>query len=127
VLAHEVGHHVQNLLGIADQVRSAQRRAGSETEANPLQVKMELQADCYAGIWAHYAKRSRQLLEDGDLEEALGAAAAVGDDLIQKRTQGHVQPETFTHGTAAQRQHWFEQGFDSGTLEACDTFTARNL
>jgi predicted metalloprotease len=127
VLAHEVGHHVQNLLGIADQVRSAQRRAGSETEANPLQVKMELQADCYAGIWAHYARRSRQLLEDGDLEEALGAAAAVGDDLIQKRTQGHVQPETFTHGTAAQRQHWFEQGFDSGTLEACDTFTARNL
>ena len=124
VVAHEVGHHVQNLLGVAAKVHEARRRA-SETEGNQLQVRMELQADCYAGIWAHHAQRSRQILEDGDLEEALGAAAAVGDDLIQKRTQGTVVPESFTHGTAAQRQQWFNQGFESGTLAACDTFAAR--
>ncbi len=124
VVAHEVGHHVQNLLGVATKVRQAQGRA-SEVEANQLQVRMELQADCYAGIWAHHAQRSRQILEDGDLEEALGAAAAVGDDLIQKRTQGTVVPESFTHGSAKQRQQWFNTGFESGTIAACDTFGAR--
>jgi uncharacterized protein len=124
VIAHEVGHHVQNLLGVASKVHEARRRA-SDVEGNQLQVRMELQADCYAGIWAHHAQRSRQVLEDGDLEEALGAAAAVGDDLIQKRTQGTVVPESFTHGSAAQRQQWFDQGFQSGTIAACDTFAAR--
>jgi uncharacterized protein len=126
VIAHEVGHHVQNLLGVAGKVRSAQGNA-SEVQANQLQVRMELQADCYAGIWAHHAQRSRQILESGDLEEALGAAAAVGDDLIQKRTQGQVVPESFTHGSAAQRQQWFETGFSKGTVAACDTFGARQL
>lgn len=126
VIAHEVGHHVQNLLGVAEKVHGAQRRA-SELQANQLQVRMELQADCYAGIWAHHAQRSRQILESGDLEEALGAAAAVGDDLIQKRTQGQVVPESFTHGSAAQRQRWFETGFSKGTVAACDTFGAHQL
>lgn len=126
VLAHEVGHHVQNLLGVADKVHDAQERA-TEARRNQLQVRLELQADCYAGIWAHHAERSRHILESGDLEEALAAAAAVGDDLIQKRTQGRVVPESFTHGTAAQRQRWFQSGFDSGELAACDTFGARAL
>ena len=126
VLAHEVGHHVQNLLGTADKVRAAQQRA-SQSEQNQLQVRMELQADCYAGIWANHAERSRQILESGDIEEALGAAAAVGDDLIQKRMQGHVEPESFTHGTAAQRQRWFQAGFRGGKLNDCDTFAARSL
>ena len=125
VIAHEVGHHVQNLLGISDKVRNAQRAGSGERQANQLSVRLELQADCYAGIWAHHAQRSRQILEDGDLEEALGAAAAVGDDRIQKRARGTVVPDSFTHGSAAQRQHWFEQGFQSGTLAACDTFAAR--
>ncbi|RZL87637.1 MAG: flagellar biosynthesis protein FlgM, partial [Variovorax sp.] len=124
VLAHEVGHHVQNLLGTADKVRAAQR-GGGEQQSNQLQVRMELQADCYAGIWAHHAQRSRQVLEQGDIEEALGAAAAVGDDMIQKKTQGQVIPETFTHGSAAQRQQWFRRGFETGTLEGCDTFGAQ--
>jgi predicted metalloprotease len=122
VLAHEVGHHVQHLTGVADQVRSAQQRASKE-QGNALQVRMELQADCYAGIWAHHAQRSRQVLESGDLEEAMGAAAAVGDDMIQKRTQGYVVPESFTHGTAAQRQQWFQRGLQSGQVGACDTFS----
>ena len=124
VIAHEVGHHVQNLLGTANEVRSSQRSAG-QAQANALQVRMELQADCYSGIWAHHAQRSRQILESGDLEEALGAAAAVGDDLIQKKTQGTVVPESFTHGSAAQRQKWFQRGFEQGSLAACDTFGVR--
>jgi uncharacterized protein len=124
VLAHEVGHHVQTLTGISDKVRAAQQRASQEQQ-NALQVRMELQADCYAGIWAHHAQRSRNLLETGDVEEALGAAAAVGDDMIQKRAQGYVVPESFTHGSAAQRQQWFQRGFDSGQVSACDTFAAR--
>lgn len=126
VLAHEVGHHVQTLMGISDKVHDAQQR-GSEEQQNALQVRMELQADCYAGIWANHAQRSRNLLESGDIEEALGAAAAVGDDMIQKRAQGYVVPESFTHGSAAQRQHWFGQGFESGQVSACDTFAARSL
>jgi uncharacterized protein len=125
VLAHEVGHHGQTLTGISDKVRAAQQRASQEQQ-NALQVRMELQADCYAGIWAHHAQRSRNFLESGDLEEALGAAAAVGDDMIQKRAQGYVVPESFTHGSAAQRQQWFERGFQSGDVNACDTFGTRS-
>jgi uncharacterized protein len=122
VVAHEVGHHVQHLLGIADKVRNAQDSA-SQVEQNQLQVRMELQADCFAGIWANHAQRSRQILENGDIEEAMGAASAVGDDIIQKRAQGHVVPESFTHGSAAQRQQWFQRGLQNGTLKACDTFS----
>jgi predicted metalloprotease len=124
VLAHEVGHHVQTLLGIEDKVRNAQQSA-SEEQKNQLQVKMELQADCFAGVWAHNANRSRQILEQGDVEEALGAAAAVGDDTIQKRTQGYVVPDSFTHGSAEQRMTWFKRGLDNGTIPACDTFASR--
>jgi uncharacterized protein len=122
VVAHEVGHHVQTLLGISDQVRGAQSGA-SQAEANGLQVKMELQADCLAGVWGHHAQRSRNVsLEPGDLEEALGAAAAIGDDRLQRRTQGHVVPESFTHGSSAQRVQWFRTGFESGDPNRCDTF-----
>jgi predicted metalloprotease len=102
-------------------VRALQQRSG-EAEANALSVRLELQADCYAGIWAHHADASRQILETGDVEEALGAAAAVGDDTIQKRARGHVVPESFTHGSAEQRQQWFETGLRTGALDACDTF-----
>lgn len=121
VLAHEVGHHVQTLTGTSDRVRAAQRGA-SEQQANALQVRMELQADCYAGVWAHHADQSRQILESGDVEEALRAASAVGDDTIQKRTQGYVVPDSFTHGSAEQRMAWFTRGLESGAVEACDTF-----
>jgi uncharacterized protein len=122
VIAHEVGHHVQTVTGISDQVRAAQQNARSQEEANALQVKMELQADCYAGIWANHAERARQLVESGDVNEALTAAAAVGDDTIQKRSQGHVNQESFTHGSAAQRQEWFRRGYASGQVADCDTF-----
>jgi predicted metalloprotease len=121
VLAHEVGHHVQNLTGTSEKVRELQQRS-SEGEANSLSVRLELQADCYAGIWAHHADRSRQILETGDVDEALGAAAAVGDDTIQKRARGYVVPESFTHGSADQRKRWFDTGLKTGALEACDTF-----
>jgi predicted metalloprotease len=121
VIAHEVGHHVQTVTGISDKVRAAQGRA-SEADANQWQVRMELQADCYAGIWAHHADRSRQLVESGDIDEALGAANAVGDDTIQKRVRGNVNQETFTHGSGAQRQEWFKRGLASGRVEDCDTF-----
>lgn len=126
VIAHEIGHHVQNLLGIADQVRAAQQRVG-EAQGNQLQVLMELQADCLAGVWAHHADKARQVLEHGDIEEGLRAAAAIGDDRIQKRTQGYTVPESFTHGTSAQRVEWFKRGIDTGDLAACDTFKAANL
>jgi predicted metalloprotease len=122
VLAHEVGHHVQTLLGTEDQVRSAQQRA-SESERNALQVKMELQADCYAGVWAKNADTARHILEQGDVEEALQAASAVGDDTIQKRTQGYIVPDSFTHGTSAQRVSWFKKGLETGSVQACDTFS----
>jgi uncharacterized protein len=121
VLAHEVGHHVQNLLGTANKVRAAQQSA-SEGDSNQLQVRMELQADCYAGVWAHNADQARQIIEQGDVEEALAAASAVGDDTIQRRTQGHVVPDSFTHGSAEQRMTWFRRGLDSGAIAACDTF-----
>jgi predicted metalloprotease len=120
VIAHEVGHHVQTLLGISDQVRAAQAQA-STTEANAIQVRMELQADCLAGVWAHHAQRERQVLEPGDIEEALAAASAIGDDNVQRQTQGQVVPESFTHGTSAQRTQWFRNGFDSGDPDRCDT------
>ena len=121
VIAHEVGHHVQNLLGTADQVRAAQQRA-SEADANALSVRMELQADCFAGIWAHHADSARQVVEAGDIDEALTAASSVGDDTIQKRMQGHVNQESFTHGSGADRQKWFRKGYSSGLVQDCNTF-----
>jgi len=126
VVAHEVGHHVQYLLGIEEQVRRAQQRA-SEEQQNGLQVRMELQADCFAGVWAHHAKQARQNIDSTDIDDGLAAASAVGDDMIQKRMQGYVVPESFTHGSAAQRQLWFGRGFQQGTVESCDTFAARTL
>ena len=121
VIAHEVGHHVQNLLGTADKVRAAQQR-GSEADANALSVRMELQADCFAGIWANHADTASQVVESGDIDEALGAASAVGDDTIQKRVQGHVNQESFTHGSGAERQQWFRKGYASGLVQDCNTF-----
>jgi predicted metalloprotease len=126
VIAHEIGHHVQNLLGISDKVHAARQRV-SETEYNKLSVRLELQADCLAGIWAHHADRSRQILESGDIEEALGAAAAVGDDRMQMQARGHVTPESFSHGSSEQRARWFRRGLDSGQFAQCDTFKARSL
>jgi predicted metalloprotease len=126
VVAHEVGHHVQTLLGISEQNMAARQRASQE-EANGLSVRQELQADCFAGIWAHNADSSRQLLEQGDVEEGLNAAAAIGDDRLQKQTRGYVSPESFTHGSSEQRVRWFKRGFESGQMESCDTFGAKNL
>jgi uncharacterized protein len=126
VVAHEVGHHVQTLLGISERNMAARQRA-SEAEANALSVRQELQADCFAGIWAHDADRSRQLLEAGDIEEALNAAAAIGDDRLQRQSRGYVAPESFTHGSSEQRVRWFKRGFESGSVESCDAFAARNL
>jgi len=123
VIAHEVGHHVQTLLGITDKVAAARARA-DRAEANALSVRTELQADCYAGIWAFHADATRHILESGDVEEALGAAAAIGDDRLQKQTQGRVAPESFTHGTSAQRVSWFKRGLSTGELRQCDTFAA---
>jgi predicted metalloprotease len=121
VIAHEVGHHVQNLLGISSQVRSAQRGVG-KAESNALSVSLELQADCFAGLWGNHADRSRQVLEQGDMEEALNAASAIGDDRLQKEGRGFVVPESFTHGTSEQRVHWFRQGIESGDFDSCNTF-----
>lgn len=121
VVAHEVGHHVQTLLGISEQVQTARQRAG-KTEGNALQVRMELQADCFSGVWAHHADKARQVLEPGDVEEALAAASGVGDDRMQKQARGVVVPDSFTHGSSAQRMEWFNRGFKSGDPEQCDTF-----
>ena len=126
VVAHEVGHHVQNLLGIANQVQAAQQRA-SEIQGKQLQVRMELQADCFAGVWANKANQFRNILEPGDLEEALGAASGVGDDRLQKQSQGYVVPESFTHGSSEQRMRWFTIGAKTGDLKQCDTFQTKNL
>jgi predicted metalloprotease len=126
VIAHEIGHHVQNLLGIADKVQS-QRGRVSEAEANRLSVMMELQADCLSGVWAHHAQRSRQILEEGDIEEALNAASSIGDDRIQRQSRGYVTPDSFTHGSSAQRMRWFKRGFDSGNVGQCNTFSAETL
>jgi uncharacterized protein len=127
VIAHEVGHHVQNLLGIMTKVQSLQSRSGSRSEANSLSVRLELQADCFAGIWASYANRERNILEQGDVEEGLNAAAQIGDDRMQKRAQGYVVPEGFTHGSAEQRVQWFRRGIESADLKQCDTFSRRSV
>ena len=126
VIAHEVGHHVQNLLGISEQVQSAQRRLGG-VEANRLSVMQELQADCFAGVWAHNADRARDILEHGDIEEGLNAASSIGDDRLQMESQGRVTPDSFTHGSSRQRVAWFKRGLDSGDIESCNTFEAKNL
>jgi predicted metalloprotease len=125
VLAHEVGHHVQNLLGIADKVRAAQERS-SQQQANQLSVRLELQADCFSGVWARHADQTKHILEEGDIDSAMRAAAAVGDDTLQKRMQGFVVPESFTHGTSAQREYWFKRGLTGGSIESCDTFSSGN-
>ena len=126
VIAHEVGHHVQNMLGLADKIHQAQQ-SGDRAEANALSVRMELQADCYAGVWGHRADSMKHLLEPGEIEQALNAATAIGDDRLQKQAQGYAVPESFTHGTSAQRVHWFTQGFQIGDPRQCDTFRASNL
>ncbi len=126
VIAHEVGHHVQTLLGISKKVNELQSRV-NPSERNKLSVRMELQADCFAGVWAHQADKKRQILEAGDIEEGMNAASAVGDDRIQRKTQGYVVPDAFTHGSAAQRVRWFKLGFESGNFQACDTFNADRL
>ena len=126
VIAHEIGHHVQNLLGTMDKVHALQQRSG-EREANELSVRLELQADFYAGLWAHYADRTRNILEPGDIEEALNAATAIGDDRIQKQTQGYVVPDAFTHGSSEQRVRWFRRGYETGELNQGDTFSTDNL
>ena len=126
VIAHEVGHHVQNLVGTAEKVRGMQERM-SPADANALSVRMELQADCFAGVWANHAARSRQLLEAGDVEEGLNAASAIGDDRLQHMSQGRVVPDAFTHGSSEQRVRWFRKGLEAGTPDACDTFSAKQL
>lgn len=126
VIAHEVGHHVQNLLGISAQVEQMRGRVG-QAEYNRLSVRLELQADCFAGVWAHHAQNARQILEQGDVEEAMNAAARIGDDALQRAHGGAVVPESFTHGTSAQRQRWFSTGLQQGSVRACDTFGARTL
>jgi predicted metalloprotease len=126
VIAHEVGHHVQNLMGISDKVDSARRR-GSERQANALSVRMELQADCFAGVWGYHANRSRSILEQGDIETALAAATAIGDDTLQRQAGGTVMPDSFTHGTSEQRVRWFTKGIKTGDIAQCNTFEARQL
>lgn len=122
VVAHEVGHHVQTVTGTSAKVRAAQQRARSKTDANVFQVRMELQADCYAGVWAHHAHRQRQILESGDIEEAMEAAASVGDDRLQRGAGRPVRPESFTHGSSAERTKWFRRGIETGRIDSCDTF-----
>ena len=126
VIAHEVGHHVQTLLGISERVRAMQSRSG-QREANALSVRQELQADCFAGVWANNANRSRHILEQGDVEHGLNAASAIGDDRLQRQSQGTVVPDAFTHGSSAQRVRWFKRGLDGGNVRQCDTFAAREL
>jgi len=126
VIAHEVGHHVQNLMGITNKIDSMRGRV-SEAQQNAMSVRLELQADCFAGVWAHHAQAARQILEEGDVEEALNAASQIGDDTLQRKSQGTVQPETFTHGTSAQRVTWFKKGLTTGSVQQCNTFEARQL
>jgi predicted metalloprotease len=125
VVAHEVGHHVQALLGVSQQVEQAEQAAGSRAERNALSVKLELQADCFAGVWANHANRAGTItIESGDVESALTAASAIGDDKLQQEAQGHVVPDSFTHGTSAQRVSWFRRGLEGGDMRQCDTFAA---
>lgn len=126
VIAHEVGHHVQNLLGITTKMEQRRGRV-SQTEYNALSVRLELQADCFAGVWANHAQAARQLLEQGDVEEAMNAAARIGDDALQRSSGGQVVPDSFTHGTSAQRQRWFNLGLNNGSVKRCDTFSANPL
>lgn len=126
VIAHEIGHHVQKQLGISDKVHQARER-GSERQANAMSVKLELQADCFAGVWAFHGNQARGILEQGDAESALKAAAAIGDDALQRQSQGRVVPDSFTHGTSEQRARWFTRGLQSGQMEQCNTFEARQL
>ncbi|MFW7342985.1 neutral zinc metallopeptidase [Pollutimonas sp. H1-120] len=126
VIAHEVAHHVQHLLGVTDQVDQARQRGGA-VAANQLSVRVELQADCMAGVWAHHSDTRRNTLEQGDIEEALNAASAIGDDRLQQQSQGYVVPDSFTHGSSAQRMRWFTRGFKSGDTAQCDTFSAATL
>ena len=126
VIAHEVGHHVQNLLGVSGKVHQMKQQV-SKAEGNKLSVRLELQADCLAGVWANRAHRARNILEAGDVEEALNAANAIGDDRLQRQSRGTVVPESFTHGTSEQRQRWFRVGLESGNPDSCDTFNARRL
>jgi predicted metalloprotease len=126
VIAHEVGHHVQNLLGISAWMDKTRARV-SQTEYNALSVRLELQADCFAGVWANHAQSARQLLEQGDVEEAMNAAAKIGDDALQHASGHAVVPDSFTHGTSAQRQRWFDNGLKYGSVKRCDTFSARQL
>jgi uncharacterized protein len=126
VIAHEVGHHVQHLLGISDKMDQMRGRV-SQAEYNALSVRLELQADCFAGVWAHHAQSARQILEQGDVEEAMNAAAKIGDDALQRSAGGAVMPESFTHGTSAQRQRWFHIGLKEGNVKRCDTFSAAQI
>ena len=126
VIAHEIGHHVQNLLGISDQVRNLQQRS-DERQANALSVRLELQADCLAGVWANQAHRARNILESGDVEEGLGAASAIGDDRLQREATGQVRPDSFTHGSSEQRVAWFRRGLESGNMDQCDSFNSSSL
>jgi predicted metalloprotease len=126
VIAHEIGHHVQNLMGVSAKVDAARRRA-SASQSNALSVRLELQADCLAGVWAFHAHQARQLLEQGDVETALAAATAIGDDALQRQAQGHVVPDSFTHGTSEQRVRWFTRGIENGQITQCDTFKTRQL
>ena len=126
VIAHEVGHHVQNLLGISDKVHQAQQGA-SRTKANGLSIRLELQADCFAGVWGNRADAAKQIIEPGEIEQALNAASAIGDDRLQQQSQGRIVPESFTHGSSEQRMRWFKRGMDTGDLRQCDTFKAASL
>ena len=127
VIAHEVGHHIQNLMGTSDKVQQARQSARSEAQANQYSVMLELQADCYAGVWAHHADGANRILEAGDVEEAMTAAAAIGDDALQKQAQGYAVPDSFTHGTSQQRMRWFNQGLSTGDVNKCNTFNVASL
>ncbi len=127
VIAHEIGHHIQNLQGISDKVQQARQSARNEAESNAYSVRLELQADCYAGVWAMHADGENRILEAGDVEEAMTAAAAIGDDALQKQAQGYAVPDSFTHGTSQQRMHWFNQGLNTGDIKKCDTFNVASI
>jgi uncharacterized protein len=127
VIAHEVGHHIQHLMGTSDKVQKARQIARSEAQANQYSVRLELQADCYAGVWASHADGKHRILEQGDVEEAMTAAAAIGDDTLQKQAQGYAVPDSFTHGTSQQRMHWFNLGLSTGSIKQCDTFSVASL
>ena len=127
VIAHEVGHHIQNLMGTSDKVQQARQSARSEAESNQYSVRLELQADCYAGVWANRANGADRILEQGDVEEAMTAASAIGDDALQKQAQGYAVPDSFTHGTSQQRMRWFNQGLTTGDIRKCDTFSVASI